>query len=192
MVSRFLNGGKRRFRWAGAAVCAASFVAAPAMAQQPPAAQSRIVQTAGRPAPIDRNGVLILIRSSLLAVDQANKTGNYAVLRELGSPGFQSANTTARLGDIFASLRNQSFDLSGVSVLEPQLTLAPTIEASGMMRMMGYFPSAPLQVSFDLLFEPVAGRWRIFGVAINVSPGAPGAPVQLQPQPQPQSKVQSR
>jgi hypothetical protein len=28
-----------------------------------------------KPAQIDRNGVLILIRSSLLALDQANKTG---------------------------------------------------------------------------------------------------------------------
>ena len=39
------------------------------------------------PAQIDRNGVLILIRSSLLALDQANKTGNYSVLRDIGAPG---------------------------------------------------------------------------------------------------------
>ena len=38
-------------------------------------------QSAPRPAQIDRNGVLILIRQSLLALDQANKTGNYTVLR---------------------------------------------------------------------------------------------------------------
>lgn len=44
---------------------------------------------APKPASIDRNGVLILIRSTLLALDHANKTGNYTVLRDLGAPGFQ-------------------------------------------------------------------------------------------------------
>jgi hypothetical protein len=53
-------------------------------------------------AQIDRNGVIILIRSTLLALDHANKTGNYTVLRDLGSPGFQT-NTDARLAEIFAS-----------------------------------------------------------------------------------------
>jgi len=33
------------------------------------------------PAQIGRNGVLILIRSSLLALDQANKSGNYGAAR---------------------------------------------------------------------------------------------------------------
>src|SRR5260370_41148825 len=68
------------------------------------------------PALIDRNGVLILIRSTLLALDQANKTGNYTVLRDLGSPGFQT-NTAARLAEIFASQRKDNIDLSGVVVL---------------------------------------------------------------------------
>ena len=45
---------------------------------------------APKPADIDRNGVLILVRSAILALDQANKTGNYTVLRDLGAPGFQT------------------------------------------------------------------------------------------------------
>jgi YadA-like membrane anchor domain len=55
--------------------------------QQPPAPKQQPQQqpSAPKPAPIDRNGVLILIRSTLLALDQANKTGNYTVLRDLGS-----------------------------------------------------------------------------------------------------------
>lgn len=162
---------------------AAYFIASSALAAQtvaPAAAQPRTAQPASKPAQIDRNGVLILIRSTLLAVDQANKTGNYTVLRDLGAPGFQGANTTAHLGDVFANLRNQNLDLSAVAVLEPQLTMVPTIEPSGMMRMTGYFPSAPMQINFNLLYEPAAGRWRLYGVAINVSPAVPMAPSQPQ------------
>jgi hypothetical protein len=107
---------------------------------------------APRPAPIDRNGVLILIRTALLALDDANKTGNYSVLRDLGAPGFQLANSDARLAEIFASQRKENLDLSGVAVLEPQLSLLPQIEANGMMRMAGFFPSVPTQVNFELLY----------------------------------------
>jgi hypothetical protein len=83
-----------------------------------------------RRAARDRNGVIILIRSTLLALDDANKTGNYTVLRDLGSPGFQ-ANTDARLAEIFAPQRRDNIDLSGVAVLDPQLTLLPQVEANG-------------------------------------------------------------
>ena len=72
---------------------------------------------APKPANIDRNGVLILIRSTLLALDQANKTGNYTVLRDLGAPAFQT-NTAARLGEIFAKQRSDNLDLSGVAAIE--------------------------------------------------------------------------
>jgi hypothetical protein len=112
------------------------------------------------PASIDRNGVLILIRSTLLALDHANKTGNYTVLRDLGAPGFQT-NTDARLGEIFATQRRDNIDLSGVAVLEPQLTVLPQIDANGMMRMAGFFPSVPTQVNFDLIYAPVNRQWRV-------------------------------
>ncbi len=133
-------------------------------AQEPKAAQ------------IDRNGVLILIRSTLLALDQANKTGNYTVLRDLGAPGFQATNNPARLGDIFANLRRERIDLAGVAVLEPQLTVLPEIESNGMMRMAGFFPSVPAQVKFELLYAPVDGQWRLFGVSVGLEGSGPAAP----------------
>ena len=98
--------------------------------QQQPAPKPQ----APKPAQIDRNGVLILIRSALLALDQANKTGNC----NLGSPDFQ-ANSAARLAEIFAQQRRDNIDLSGVAVIDPQLTLLPQIEANGMMHTAASF-----------------------------------------------------
>jgi hypothetical protein len=137
-----------------------------------------------KPAQIDRNGVLILIRSSLLALDQANKTGNYTVLRDIGAPGFQS-NSAARLGEIFAKLRNDNLDLSGVAVIDPQLNLLPQIETNGLMRMAGFFPSVPTQVNFDLLFAPVNGQWRLFGISVSIGQSGPAAPEPPSAQKQP-------
>ena len=130
---------------------------------------------APKPANIDRNGVLILIRSSLLALDQANKTGNYTVLRDLGAPAFQT-NSAARLAEIFAKQRNDNLDLSGVAAIDPQLSLLPQIEANGLMHMAGLFPSIPQQLNFELAFAPVNGQWRLFGISVTVGQAAPAAP----------------
>lgn len=138
-------------------------------------AQAPSPASAPKPAQIDRNGVLMLVRSTLLALDHANKTGNYTVLRDIGAPGFQS-NSAARLGEIFAKLRNDNLDLSGVAVLDPQLSLLPQIEANGLMHMTGFFPSVASQVNFDLLFAPVNGQWRLFGISVGVGSSAPAAP----------------
>lgn len=136
------------------------------------------------PAPksveIDRNGVIILIRSTLLALDQANKTGNYTVLRDLGAPGFQR-NTSAALGDVFAAQRREGLDLSGVAVLDPQLSLLPQLEPNGLMHMRGFFPSAPKQINFDLLYAPVAGEWKLFGLSVGL--GQMGAVAPSPPEP---------
>lgn len=132
-------------------------------------------QQAPKPAQIDRNGVLMLIRSSLLALDHANKTGNYTVLRDIGAPGFQ-VNTAARLAEIFAKQRADKLDLSGVAVIDPQLSVLPQIEANGMLRMAGFFPSVPSQVNFELLFAPIEGQWRLFGISVSIGQSAPTAP----------------
>lgn len=147
---------------------------------QPHQAPPQQPQASPKPANIDRNGVLMLIRSTLLALDHANRTGNYTVLRELGAPGFQ-VNTAARLAEIFAKQRSDKIDLSGVAVIDPQLSLLPQIEPSGLLHMAGFFPSVPSQVNFELLFAPVEGQWRVFGVSLSVGQSAPVAPATPEP-----------
>ena len=119
--------------------------------------------------------MLILVRSTLLALDHANKTGNYTVLRDLGAPAFQ-VNSAARLAEIFAEQRRDNLDLSGVAAIDPQLSILPQIEENGMMRMAGIFPSIPRQINFEMLFAPVNGQWRLFGLSVALGQTAPAAP----------------
>jgi hypothetical protein len=159
-----------RCRLFGAALFTCVLLVSSAVAQQPASPAQ-----AAKPANIDRNGVLILVRSALLALDQANKTGNYTVLRDIGAPGFQ-INSAARLAEIFAKIRNDKVDLSGVAAIDPQLSLLPQIEANGMMHMAGFFPSVPSQVNFELMYAPVEGQWRLFGISVSIGQAAPVAP----------------
>lgn len=161
------------------AVAAGLFPSPPALAQ----GQNGRLATEPESYNIDRNGVLMLLRSSIMALDHANKTGNYTVLRDIGAPAFQR-NSAARLAEIFASHRAQQLDLGGVLVLEPQLTIMPRIE-NNMLRMAGFFPSVPSQVRFNLLFAPVDRQWRLYGISLDIIAGGPVAP-ESEPEPGPE------
>ena len=117
-----------------------------------------------------------LVWSTMAAVDHANATGNYSVLRDLGAPSFQANNNPATLAGIFQNVRNQRLDLSNTLLVTPTYEIGPVVQG-GLLRMRGAFPLRPTGVAFDLLFQPVAGRWALFGIALvpvsNVVPAPP-------------------
>jgi hypothetical protein len=56
----------------------------------------------------------------------------------------------------------------------PQLTEAPVLDQEkGMLNIKGYFPTTPVQINFEMLFQSVAGRWRLFGLSVQPSNAAP-------------------
>lgn len=138
-----------------------------------------IAKQQNKPAQIDKNGLLLLVREVLFALDLSNKSGNYTILREISAPGFAAANDAARLSQLFRNLREKNADLSGVLVYEPQLTLMPEITKDGLMRFAGYFPSASNQIKFEMIFAPVNGQWKIFGLAADLAPAGPIAPAPI-------------
>jgi hypothetical protein len=148
--------------WLGAA-------ALPAGAQAP--VRATAPAQAAVPDPIVINK---LIWSAMAALDQANQTGNYSVLRDLGAPSFQTNNSAATLGGIFQALRNQQVDLGYTLVVGPTLQFPPAIVQGGLLRIRGSFPLRPAPIGFDLLFQNISGQWKLFGIA--VAPIVPAAP----------------
>jgi hypothetical protein len=133
-----------------------------------------------RPAMPSDDNLMIFIMSTLVALHQANTTGNYSVLREIGAPTFQS-NSPAKLAEAFTDLRRRRVDLSRILLFQPKLLRRPEINARGMLRITGFFPTLPERINFDLMFQPVEGRWRLFGISVNTSAppsvtAAPGEP----------------
>ncbi len=131
---------------------------------------------APKPSLPDEFKLNMLIRTTIIAINQANKTNNYTVLRDLGSPRFKEANTPERLARIFESLRNAKFDLSPVLFFTPKLLRPPAIEDSGMLGLTGFFDTRPQRVAFDLLFEDIKGEWQLYGIniATQQAPAASG------------------
>lgn len=107
----------------------------------------------------------------MAAIDQANKTGNYSVLRDLGSPGFQASNNAASLAGVFANIRDNRIDLSDTLLVVPTYEFAPAVAAPGTLRMRGAFNMRPITIQFDLIYEWHQG-WRLQAVALRpVTPG---------------------
>ena len=136
------------------------------------AAPALALQAAPAPAPAQQPGtpdslvINKLVWSAMAAVDQANQTGNYSVLRDLGAPSFQASNSAATLAQVFATLRAQNVDLSYTLTLNPTFQFPPAIQQGGLLRIRGVFPLRPTPIGFDLLYQNIGGQWRIFAIAV--------------------------
>jgi hypothetical protein len=59
--------------------------------------------------------------------------------------------------------------MSAVAVLEPQITQGPQIEPGNLVRLAGFFATGGQQLNFELAFQPVDGRLKLFGVSANLA-----------------------
>jgi|SRR5688572_7576292 len=162
-------------------VLAATFlVAVTAYAQQPPASPQQQTAPSGPTMP-DAFKLNLLIRSAIIALNQANKTGNYTVLQDLSAPAFRAANDSTRLAQIFANLRARNLDLTPVLFFTPKLVQQPQFNQQGILRLAGYFPTDPERVNFDLYFQLDNGDWKIFGIGVSLAPNDQTAALPAQP-----------
>ena len=93
------------------------------------------------------------------------------------------------LAQSFAPFRQRGVDLNPILYLNPQLTRPAAIE-QGRLHLVGAFPTRPLQITFDLWFEPSQGQWKLVQLNTNLVPVAQ-ASTQGQPQ-RPQQPPQRR
>jgi hypothetical protein len=130
-----------------------------AAAQQPPGIQV--------PQP---EVLLILIRSAMIALDHANRTGNYSVLREMGGPALQQ-HSSAQLSGAFANLRANKVDLLVTAIATPQLTQQPKVSPEGLLQLVGFFPTQPRRIQFTIVYQPVEGQWKLAGLNVGLAQG---------------------
>jgi hypothetical protein len=153
-------------------VAALFFVFALTAPAPAPAQTTNAAPAAPAEAP-DRFEAARLVWSTLIAIDHANRTGNYTVLRDLGAPSFRRANDPARLAQIFAKVRRDNLGIGRVVLSAPVYDEPPRILDNGLYQVKGVFPGRPNGVAFELLFQDVKGEWRLFGVWVAKAPPAP-------------------
>lgn len=134
----------------------------------------RLAKPEQRSEPINLNQATYLVRSTLMMLNDANRSGNYSVLRDLAAPDFQARNSAADLAQSFADLRSRKFDLFAAAILTPQFTAAPALDADGRLHLAGFFPTSPLRIKFLMTFQSVSDDWRLLALAV-ATPSIPTA-----------------
>ncbi|MDY7098007.1 MAG: hypothetical protein SXU28_07705 [Pseudomonadota bacterium] len=108
-----------------------------------------------------------MIWSTVAAVDHANRSGNYSVLRDISAQAFQINYNPARLTEIFAGLRNSGLDLSSALLVPPTYYKAPQMMREDLFRVQGLFQLRPVSITFDMAFQWEQGRWKLAGIDIQ-------------------------
>lgn len=122
------------------------------------------------PPPVDAQSAVMMVRYALIALDQANKSNNYAVLRDLGTPNFREGNPTARLAELFAAHRQVGLNLASAVVVEPTWTVPPARDTTGLLRLNGTFTAPSGQTRFDIVMQAVGSGWQLAGIAVSAQP----------------------
>jgi hypothetical protein len=157
----------------------------PAPADTQPAPAQPAVAQAPQPAMSpDDPRLLLMVRNAIIALNQANLTGNYSVLRDMGTPNFQITNSSARLAEAFSTLRARKLDISPIMFFNPKFASPPSIQDGQVLRVTGVFPTTPEQVNFEIAFQLFGEQWMLAAIAVNVAP--PGENVQAMAAPAPQ------
>jgi hypothetical protein len=137
-------------------------------------------------APPGPDLILVLVRTTLLTLNDALRSDNFTVLRDLAAPEFRAANTAGRLAQAFSDLARRGIDLTAVAILAPELAELPSLDKQkGVLRLKGYFGGKPVRIEFELVYRAEGGRWLLLGLSVQpvavsadaaVEPGQPAPP----------------
>jgi hypothetical protein len=109
-----------------------------------------------------------LVKTSLLTFNDANVTGNYAVLHAKLSKPFREQFPVERLAEAFKEFNKKNVDLDIVAALKPVYDPPPRVDEDGKLLLRGYFPTEPLRVYFTFDFIPSDGEWKLIRINVKV------------------------
>ncbi len=112
----------------------------------------------------------VLIKTYLLTLNDANLTGNYAVLHAKLAKPFREQFSAERLKKIFKPFSDKKIDYGIIAAKPPVATSKSTIDNRGALILRGYFDTAPSRVSYELDFIPSEGEWKPIKLNVHVKP----------------------
>jgi len=110
----------------------------------------------------------ILIKSALLTFNDANVTGNYAVLHAKLSKPFRDQFPPDKLAEVFKGFREQHIDFDLIAAKAPVSAEEPKIDDNGRLTLKGYFDTTPSRVNYDLAFIMSDGEWKLIRINVDV------------------------
>jgi hypothetical protein len=110
----------------------------------------------------------VLIKASLMSFNDANVTGNYAVLHAKLSKPFRDQFSPEKLKQTFKPFADAHVDFDVVVAKPPVPTEAVRVDDGGRLLLRGYFDTQPSRVHYDLAFILSEGEWKLIRLNVNV------------------------
>ena len=109
----------------------------------------------------------VLIRTTLMTFNDANMTGNYAVLLAKSSRQFQTQITAEKLASAFEPFRaNELFFESAVDARR-DASDKPVIDQEGALVLSGMIKTDDMQVKYKLRFVQNGKAWKLLGINVD-------------------------
>lgn len=110
----------------------------------------------------------VLIKVSLLSFNDANVTGNYAVLHAKLSKLFRDQFPPEKLADVFKDFRDKHIDFDIIAAKKPIAVEEPKISDNGTLSIKGYFDTTPTRLNYDLAFVISEGEWKLTKINVDL------------------------
>ena len=110
----------------------------------------------------------VLIKTTLLTLNDANITGNYTVLHAKAAKPMREQFTPDKLKQIFKGFGEQKIDWSVIAAKTPITTSETKIDERGALVLRGRFDTSPNWVIYQLDFLPSEGEWKPIKLNVDV------------------------
>ena len=110
----------------------------------------------------------ILIKTSLLTLNDANVTGNYTVLHAKLAKPFREQFSPDRLKQVFKPFADNKVDWGVIATKPPVASSESTIDKRGALILRGYFDTRPSRVIYELDYLPSEGEWKPIKLNVNL------------------------
>jgi hypothetical protein len=110
----------------------------------------------------------ILIKTSLLTLNDANLTGDYTVLHAKLAKPFREQFSPDQLKQQFKVFADKKIDWGLIAAKPPVATSEAEIDNRGALVLRGYFDTEPKRLIYELDFLPSEGEWKPIKLNVNV------------------------
>jgi hypothetical protein len=111
----------------------------------------------------------VLIRSTLMTFNDANMTGNYAVLAAKASKQFQAQLPVDKLASAFESFRKNELFFEDVVSADYDSYEKASFDSDGALVLAGVFKTGDIQVKYRLRFVQDGNAWKILGINVDAN-----------------------
>jgi hypothetical protein len=115
-------------------------------------------------------GQEVLIKTSLLTLNDANVTGNYTVLHAKLAKPLREQFSPDKLKQAFKEFADKKIDWEVVAAKPPIAVKDAQIDDKGVLHLSGFFDASNSHVTYDLDFVPSEGEWKAIKLNVDVKP----------------------